>query len=126
MNKGIRGLQCRSSWVTLAVAEWERSLQFYRHLLGEEPRSHIPNTYAEFQFPGLRLGLYQPRLTEPSFSLFPSLSLCLEVEDLEGAIAHLSQIGYPPPGEVISASHGREIYAYDPDGNRLILYQPQR
>ncbi|MGL4502923.1 MAG: glyoxalase, partial [Planktothrix sp.] len=26
-------------------------------------------------------------------------------------------------GEIITAAHGREIYAYDPMGNRLILYQ---
>ncbi|MBD0267928.1 MAG: VOC family protein, partial [Cyanobacteria bacterium Co-bin8] len=46
-----------------------------------------------------------------------------EVVDLEGAIAHLTTLGYPPPGPVMIASHGREIYAYDPDGNRLILHQ---
>jgi hypothetical protein len=32
-------------------------------------------------------------------------------------------LGYPPPGEIITASHGREIYTYDPAGNRLILHQ---
>ncbi|EDX77907.1 hypothetical protein MC7420_7645 [Coleofasciculus chthonoplastes PCC 7420] len=36
----------------------------------------------------------------------------------------MSNMGYPPPGEIIVASHGREIYAYDPNGNRLILHQP--
>ena len=51
------------------------------------------------------------------------MSLCLEVKDLEGAIAHLVAIGYPTSGEIIVASHGREIYAYDPAGNRLILHQ---
>ena len=52
------------------------------------------------------------------------LSLCLDVDDLDAAIAHLINLGYPPPGEIIVASHGREIYAYDPNGNRLILHQP--
>jgi len=51
------------------------------------------------------------------------MSLCLEVADLEGAIAHLTQLGYPPSGAIITASHGREVYAYDPDGNWLILHQ---
>jgi hypothetical protein len=51
------------------------------------------------------------------------MSLCLEVEDLENAIAHLTALGYPPPGQIIIATHGREIYAYDPAGNRLILHQ---
>ncbi|MHC5860203.1 VOC family protein [Nostoc sp.] len=51
------------------------------------------------------------------------ISLCLEVSNLEDAIAHLTSLGYPPPGEISIASHGKEIYAYDPDGNRLILHQ---
>ena len=51
------------------------------------------------------------------------MSLCLEVTDLPMAIAHLTDMGYPPPGEIIAASHGTEIYAYDPDNNRLILHQ---
>ena len=52
-------------------------------------------------------------------------AVCLEVADLERAIACLSELGYSPPGEIITASHGREIYAYDPTGNRLILHQSQ-
>ena len=52
-----------------------------------------------------------------------AISLCLEVEDLEAAIQHLEAIAAPAPGEVVLASHGREIYAYDPEGNRLILHQ---
>jgi hypothetical protein len=51
------------------------------------------------------------------------MSLCVEVADLDAAIARLVAIGYPPPGDMLTASHGREIYAYDPDGNRLILHE---
>jgi hypothetical protein len=52
--------------------------------------------------------------------------MCLEVNNLEDVIAHLTDLGYPPPGEIAIASHGREIYAYDPDGNRLILHQSHK
>ena len=45
------------------------------------------------------------------------------MNNLETAISHLTSLGYPPPGEISTASHGQEIYAYDPDGNRLILHQ---
>jgi len=44
---------------------------------------------------------------------------------LKEAIAYLTSLGYPPPGEITTASHGREIYAYDPMNNRLILHQSQ-
>ena len=85
--------------------------------------------YAEFQLSGLRLGIFQPsKGNEAEFanSLNSKMSLCFEVRDLDGAIAHLTNIGYPPPGEVVIASHGKEVYAYDPDGNRLILHQSSR
>ncbi|GAB4196000.1 MAG: hypothetical protein Fur006_42970 [Coleofasciculaceae cyanobacterium] len=114
------------AFVTLAAADVETLVQFYRQLLDREPNPYIPNVYAEFQMSGLRLGIFQPKpthLQEFEQSAQSGMSLCLEVDDLEGAIAHLSSIGYPPPGEITTASHGREIYAYDPAGNRLILHQ---
>ena len=51
------------------------------------------------------------------------MSLCLEVVSLEDSIDRLAHLGYPPRGPITIASHGREIYADDPDGNRLILHQ---
>ena len=97
---------------------------FYTQLLGQQP-SYIPNLYAEFQLPGLRLGIFKPKDNHQSeFELVKSgMSLCLEVRDLEEVIAHLTSLGYPPPGDILTASHGREIYTYDPLFNRLILHQ---
>ncbi|HEY9830023.1 MAG TPA: VOC family protein [Stenomitos sp.] len=114
------------AFVTLAAADAEALVQFYRQLLHQEPKPYIPHVYAEFQLTGLRLGIFQPQpthLEEFANSIHSGMSLCLEVEHLEDAIAHLTRIGYPPPGEITTASHGREIYAYDPMGNRLILHQ---
>ncbi len=121
------GLSCQRAWVTLAVTDFGRSGQFYQQLLGQPPQAVIPNQYAEFQIANLRIGIYRARQNEPlppTSSPFPPVSLCLEVENLAAAIAQLTQLDYPPPGDILTASHGREIYAYDPDGNRLILYQP--
>jgi hypothetical protein len=109
--------QCNAALVTLAAIELENSVFFYSQLLGQEPKPYIPNVYAEFQLPGLRLGIFKPKQTNQSEFENPSksgMSLCLEVNDLEGAIAHLNALGYPPLGEILTASHGREIYAYDP------------
>ena len=33
------------------------------------------------------------------------------------------RLGIFKPKEILTASHGKETYAYDPDGNRLILHQ---
>lgn len=114
------------AFVTLATVEVEILIQFYTKLLGQKPKPYIPNVYAEYHLSGLRLGIFKPRKTdEEEFhnSSQSGISLCLEVSDLESAIAHFAALGYPPPGEISTASHGREIYAYDPVGNRIILHQ---
>jgi predicted enzyme related to lactoylglutathione lyase len=116
----------QAAFVTLAAANFEEIVEFYAQLLAIAPNPYRPGVYAEFSAAGLRLGIFKPKASHESEFLpqgSGSLSLCFEVTDLEGAIAHLSQLGYPPPGEIITASHGREIYAYDPLGNRLIFHQ---
>lgn len=125
MSEQDRIFQCTNSFVTLASANIESLVDFYTQLLGQAPTSHIANIYAEFQLPGLRLGIFQPKPTnKQEFESGKSgMSLCLEVRDLESAISHLTRLGYPPPGEILTASHGKEIYAYDPEENRLILHQ---
>ncbi|MFW6357942.1 MAG: VOC family protein [Chroococcales cyanobacterium] len=116
----------RSTFVTLGAINTEEVIQFYSQLLNQLPQPYILNTYAEFQLQGLRLAIFRSKVNhelEFSASENSGMSLCWEVEDLEEAIAFLTELGYPPPGETMTASHGREIYAYDPAGNRLILYQ---
>ncbi|HEY9844721.1 MAG TPA: hypothetical protein V6D03_00825 [Candidatus Caenarcaniphilales bacterium] len=124
----VMGFACSGALVTLAAPDAEALIQFYRSLLCQSPQPYIPRLYAEFQLPGLRLGIFKPTVSsqhefEPQAK--SSISLCLQVNDLADAIAQLEALGYPPPGGILAAAHGREIYAYDPIGNRLILHQPQ-
>lgn len=120
-------LRCTAALLTLATPHFDALTQFYSQLLSLEPVVLLPNVYAEFHLPTLKLGIFRPKTTPhsplPTPPFLSGMSLCLEVENLEAAIAHLTQLGYPPPGEIMTASHGREIYAYDPDGNWLILHQ---
>ncbi|AFZ13355.1 Glyoxalase/bleomycin resistance protein/dioxygenase [Crinalium epipsammum PCC 9333] len=118
-----------SIFVTLATSQLDILVQFYTNLIGIEPESYIPQIYAEFRLNNLRLGIFQPK--EANRQEFDNsgrnpISLCFEVSVLESAIAHITALGYPPPGKIINASHGREIYAYDPDGNRIIFYQSNK
>lgn len=122
---GIK-IDYQAAFVTVAATNFEEIVQFYAQLLAIAPNPYRPGVYAEFSAPGLRLGIFKPKASHESEFLPPgsgSLSLCFEVTDLFEAIGHLGQLGYPPPGEIITASHGREIYAYDPLGNRLIFHQ---
>lgn len=113
-------------FVTIASRNFDKIVTFYDRLFGRSPISKIPDKYAEFELNGLKLAIFKPKTShreEFDGAAGSGLSLCVEVENLEESIARLVALGYPPPGEVTVASHGREIYAYDPDGNRLILYE---
>lgn len=100
---------------------------FYSKFLQKQPDVHRPEIYTEFKLEKLRLAIFKPKPErEAEFNnLSSAMSLCLQIADLEAAIATLTALGCPPPGEIIEASHGKEVYAYDPAGNRLILYQPK-
>ena len=112
--------------MALASENYERWVGFYGELRDQSARLYQRDRYAEFQLPGLKLAIFKPKADQTAQFVAASngaMSLCLEVTDLAGAIARLTDLGYAPPGPVLTASHGREVYAYDPDGNRLILHQ---
>ncbi|MCY7367232.1 MAG: VOC family protein [Chamaesiphon sp.] len=114
------------AFVTIASINFDLVVDFYTKFLGSAPQPHLPHVYAEFSVAGLKLGIFCPKPSNYDEFKHPSqsgISLCLEVVSLEDSIDKLAQIGYPPTGQITTASHGREIYAYDPDGNRLILHQ---
>ncbi|MEH2261396.1 VOC family protein [Nostoc sp.] len=118
--------QYTNAFVTIASVNCENLVNFYIKFLEQKPVILIPNVYTEFNLLSMRLGVFKPKNTnESEFEAVTKskISLCLEVSNLEDAIAHLTALGYPPPGDISIASHGREIYAYDPDGNRIILHQ---
>ncbi|MEM6254417.1 MAG: VOC family protein [Cyanobacteria bacterium P01_D01_bin.156] len=118
-------LRIQTVFVTLAGENLSELVAFYQEFFGQLPDVYSPDRYAEFKLPGCKLALFRPSTghCEEFLGTAASMSLCLEVVDLDAAIATLTTLGYPPPGQVIQASHGQEIYAYDPAGNRLILHQ---
>ena len=111
--------------VTISTKNIEKLVNFYSQLLQKQPNHYRPGIYAEFELEKLRLGIFKPKVEhETEFANSgSSMSLCIEVKNLEQAIACLTDLGCPPPAGIIEASHGREIYAYDPVNTRLILHQ---
>lgn len=118
-------MQVHMVFVALADPEGKTLVPFYAALFGRQPVVHQPPVYAEFELPGLRLGIFQPKLGHLAefMGRAGSMSLCVEVEQLEAAIAQATALGCPPASEITTASHGREVYVYDPAGNRLILHE---
>lgn len=118
--------QCTEAFVTIATVNFKELVDFYIQFLSHNPRNYVPSSYAEFLLPGLKLAIFKPKeshISEFNDSFRSSVSLCLEVKDLESVMYHLETLGHPPFGEITQASHGREVYAYDIDGNRIILHQ---
>jgi predicted enzyme related to lactoylglutathione lyase len=115
-----------AAFVTISAFNLEEITQFYRQFFQQEPIGAKPHSYVEFYVANLCLGIFRPH--ESSKEEFARvgknpMSICLEVSDLDEAIARITALGYAPPGGVIHTPHGREVYAYDPEQNRLILHQ---
>lgn len=123
-------------FVALAALDLDRLVAFYRGVFKEEPLVYQSDRYAEFALPGLHLALFKPQPTHRHEFTPPddgrqrpqnaTLSLCLVVDQLEPLLERLAMLGYPVQGAIATPSHGREVYAYDPEGNRLIVYEPTR
>ena len=116
------------AFVALASQQIEGQVSFYRDFLSIET-TVCSKTYAEFGLPGLRLAIFTPKADHAAqfvSSVGSPMSVCVEVSDLEGAIAHLTTLGHASLDAIMHTSHGREVYAYDPDGNRLILHQAEK
>ena len=118
--------RCVGGFVTISAFDLEKMTQFYQQLFQQEPDEVVPHSYVEFHVPNLTLGIFRPHEDhKEEFAMVGKnpMSICLEVNDLDAAIDLLKGLGYAPPGEIIDTPHGREIYAYDPEQNRLIIHQ---
>lgn len=60
--------QCTTAFVTLASINLEKLVLFYTQLL-TPPKLYIPNAYAEFQLPNLKLAIFKPKQTNQSSTL---------------------------------------------------------
>ncbi|MEY2984200.1 MAG: hypothetical protein RLZZ568_817 [Cyanobacteriota bacterium] len=116
-----------TAWLTIGTDHFTAVVEFYRLVLQQDPQPWHPDRYAEFHLPGLRLGIFRPQVDhqgEFAQSDQSGFSLCLEVDNLERAIAQFQRGDLAlNPGQIQTASHGREIYSYDPAGNRIILHE---
>ena len=105
---------------SLKTGNFDEQYRFYRSLVGEPAQQGLPD-WARFPLPGSRLVLWR----EPGFQpKAGGLEMCFVVADLEASLAKLRPL--VRCSEINDASHGREFFFHDPDGNRLIFYQPRQ
>jgi catechol 2,3-dioxygenase-like lactoylglutathione lyase family enzyme len=138
----------------LTVADIERSIVFYRDLLGmtlHRRRPHVDNDYVELQtgYPGVVLSVASFKVSpesQQSLEIVQYMNhagpaaetatnrpgnshLCLTVNDLRSCYADLKAKGVRFKSEpvVITAgpnAGGLVVYFYDPDDYTLELFQP--
>ena len=100
---------------SLRTARFSELLAFYTRLLGP-PEKTVSGKWARFKLPGCALVLWRQANMKP---LDGGIQLCLTVADLDQTCRLLNH-----QTDISEASHGREAFLRDPDGNTLILYQP--
>ncbi|MDG3004450.1 VOC family protein [Paludisphaera mucosa] len=115
------------AYTAIGSEDFERSIAFYSGLFGREPDERLGDVYGAFRMPGLHLGIFRPRRGGGGDFRNPTdrrggLSLVLAVPSVERAAAEVGRLG-GSASPAFETSHGREAYAYDPDGNRLILVE---
>jgi len=115
------------AFAAIGSEAFDRAVAFYVGLLGREPDERAGDTYAAFLLPGLKLGVFRPSRARVEGFRNPTarqvgLNLVLRVPDLARAAAEVERLGGSADAP-FDAPHGRELYAYDPDGNRLILVE---
>lgn len=123
--QGLPWLQ--TGFVAIGTEDLAGLVDFYGRLLNQAPQVYQADRYGEFQIPGLRIALFQPRSDQGHTWATPiagSLSLCLTVTDLGAAIEHCQQLQLAP-SPVQTASHGQEFFIQDPLGNRILFYAPR-
>lgn len=79
--------------VTLMVADFERSVRFYTETLGLTLKARFGDGWAEVEAPGLTIGLHPAGEHGPQPGQAGSISIGLEVEDLDAAMAALRDKG---------------------------------
>lgn len=111
-------LQPEAVILSLRTTQFKAMLAFYSQLLGK-PTVPEAGDWARFDMPGCELVLWQTKAREESKD---NLQLCFRVTDLEKSCQRIGK--KENQLEIQVASHGREVFFPDPDGNLLILYQP--
>lgn len=111
--------------VFLYVADLDRSIAFYRDVLGIPLARHPHDPgWAEATFPtGVRFALHAARPENIKGS--GSVSIDLQVDDIDGAADRISEAGIEV-GEIEREFWGSVFTITDPDGYRIDLFQPPR
>ncbi len=106
--------------VTIMVADFDRAVRFYTETLGLALKMRAGDGWAEVDAPGVHIGLHAAGPHGPRPGPSGGVSIGLQVENLEGAMATLQARGVEF-GQVTPGQGLRFAFFADPDGTALYL-----
>ena len=110
------------SFISYSVYDLERSIVFYRDLLGLKLLLNN-DAWAEFNIDGQRLAIHQKKINS-DVNNQSGTTVFFEAIPIENMVKALQSKGIIFNGEVEVYPYGKLILFSDPDNNSLGLYEP--
>jgi predicted enzyme related to lactoylglutathione lyase len=110
---------------TIYVADMDRSIHFYAHVLGLKLTNRFGNDWATVSAgEGLTIGIHPASAKYPNPGTKGSISLGLDIDiPVEKVMARLAQHGVAAKGSVTRSEAGNFASIEDPDGNDIYLWE---
>jgi len=108
---------------TIYVSDVDSALKFYADVLGMRVKSHWGKDFAELDMNGLTICLHPATQNGPKPGTSGSISIGLEVDDLDSSVAELKAKGVLFYGKLMDDGPVRLAFFGDLDGNSLYLTQ---
>ena len=110
--------------VFYCASDMDRSVAFYRRLLGCDPR-FASAYWTEFEVGGVAFGIHwsegRPIVRSEPGGAWAGATVSFRVEDIDQAAAALRAWGVPILGEIDRQPWGNQLTIRDPDGNLVKL-----
>ena len=110
------------SFISYSVSDLERSILFYRDLLGLKLLLNN-DAWAEFNIDGQRLAIHEEKINS-DVNNQSGATVYFEATPIENMVKALQSKGIIFNGEVEVYPYGKLILFSDPDNNSLGLYEP--
>jgi catechol 2,3-dioxygenase-like lactoylglutathione lyase family enzyme len=111
---------------TIYVSDADAALRFYSEVLGMRVKSHWGKDFAELEMPGITIGLHPASKSGPKPGTNGSISVGLEVDDLDSEVTKLKEKRVVFQGSVLEDGPVRIAFFGDPDGNSFYLTQVKK
>lgn len=112
------------SMINLKVENWDRMVKFYQNVIGLKPIVlEYEDKYGWLDAGGVKLSIYEKKsLPQPSDNA--RLSLQFQVENIEGEVNRLEELGCKFFSKQLNTGEAYRLASFhDPEGNPVSIYE---